>query len=309
MDLKKSIAVQVLDTTLREGDQKTGVELSAAQKITVLRMLEDFGVRLVEVGHPGISHAHERVCAEIAAAADRAAVLVHSRADVREVRAAARTGAEWIGIWASVNDVARRTKFVGKSVEYILERVREAVGEAKDAGLRVRFTVEDASRTPWELLSLATATATDAGADRISLADTVGVLSPASCSRLVSRVVGSFDREVEVHLHNDMGLALANALASIAAGATVVDASVLGVGERAGITDLIELCVALNRFEGDCRFDLERIPQLVEKVSSLHRHRPDGLRPVTGLNAFTHSSKYHVDAAQRDPYAYEPYAP
>jgi 2-isopropylmalate synthase len=300
---------EILDATLREGEQKAGVRFSAEQKVKILHLLEDFGIRLVEAGHPAISKEDERICQEVVDSSRTAEILLHARASRSEVRVVAKTGAPWVGIWSSINDLAMATKFLGRSVEDILEKVRCAVAEAKDNGLSVRFTIEDASRTPWERISLAASTALEAGADRISFADTVGVLEPKSCGRLVSRAVDEFGCDVEVHCHNDLGLALANTLAALDAGASVVDASVLGIGERVGITDLLQLGVVLTELRGEQRLALESTPALADAVSKASGYRPDELRPVIGRDAFTHTSAYHVQAVERDPSAYEPFRP
>jgi 2-isopropylmalate synthase len=299
----------LLDQTLREGEQQSGIRFSAEQKIAILHHLEDFGFTLVEIGHPGISEEDERICRKTAEAARRAQILMHARANVDEIRAAKRAKADWVGIWASLNDIALATKFVGHDADAVTARVRNAVAEAKHLGLKVRFTIEDASRTPWPAIEAIARVALAAGADRISLADTTGTWDPQRCGAMVAQAAATLGCEIEVHLHNDLGLAHANALAAIDAGATVVDTSVLGVGERAGIVDSLELAVSLNRLRGDNRFDLGRIPRLARAVRRATGHRPDALRPVIGLNAFTHTSAYHVRAVRKNPEAYEAYPP
>lgn len=301
--------VRLLDATLREGEQQHLIRFSGRQKAQVVQLLENFGVDLIEVGHPGISPEHEEICREAAAAARSAEILMHSRAVVEEVRAAHRAGARWVGIWASVNDVSLAAKFGGRRPEEVEEKVRAAVREAKRLGLKVRFTVEDASRTPCERLDDMTRVAVEAGADRISLADTTGVWEPKSCAEYVSWAVEHLGCEIEVHLHNDLGLASANALAAIDAGVSVVDVSILGIGERAGIADLLSLTVMLREKRGDERYRLEMIPQLARTVERMTGFRPDAIRPVVGDNVFTHAGKYHTDAVRRDPDAYEPFPP
>lgn len=301
--------VRLLDATLREGEQQHGVRFSGWQKAEIVRLLEGFGVDLIEVGHPGISPEHEEICGSAAAAARSAEILMHARAVPAEVMAAYRAGAQWVGIWASVNDVSLAAKFGGRRPEEVEDKVRAAVREAKRLGLKVRFTVEDASRTPCDRFYGIARTAIEAGADRISLADTTGVWEPALCAERVAWAVKSLDCEIEVHLHNDFGLAAANALAAIDAGASVVDASILGIGERAGIADLLALTVLLKEKRGEERYRLEMIPKLARAVERMTGFEPDVLRPVVGDNIFTHTGKYHADAVRRCPDAYEPFPP
>jgi 2-isopropylmalate synthase len=301
--------VQLLDSTLREGEQRVGVRFGAEAKLYILGLLEQFGVDLIEVGHPGISAEDEAVCTRVAAGAKHAEVLMHARADLREVHAAERAGADWVGIWGSINAVATAAKFVNRNEIDIHEKVRVAIAEAKQLGLRVRFTIEDASRTDWEPLSSLAEVALRAGADRISLADTVGVLEPVATTSLFMRARQQWGCELAGHFHDDLGLAQANALAAIDAGAAVIDVSICGIGERAGITDLLRLTTALRRLRGIDRYHLSMMPELVHVVMQTTGYRPDDQRPVIGNNAFTHASRYHVEATKRLASAYEAFPP
>jgi 2-isopropylmalate synthase len=234
---------------------------------------------------------------------------MHARAVPEEVHAALRAGADWVGIWASINSIALKAKFIGRSEDHVLAKVQRAIAEAKQLGLKVRFTIEDASRTEWEQLAVLAGLALRAGADRISLADTVGVLEPEATKRLFGRALDEWGCELAGHFHDDLGLAQANALAAIDVGAAVVDVSICGIGERAGITDLLLLATALRRLRDEQRFCLPMIPELVEAITLTTGHQPDDLRPVIGSNAFTHTSRYHVQAMQRMSVAYEPFPP
>ncbi|GAA6618337.1 LeuA family protein [Scytonema sp. NUACC26] len=308
-DCERKSSTKILDATLREGEQQAGVRFSSQEKIKILHLLEEFQIDCVEVGHPGISAEDEQICLEVARSARSTQILMHARANVEEIQAAKRANADWVGIWASVNHLATETKFVNRNKEYISQKIQVAIAEAKKLGLKVRFTIEDASRTVWDDIEWITEIALIAGAERISLADTVGILEPLTCDALVSRFVNSFCCELEMHLHNDFGLAVANALVAIDAGASVIDTSILGIGERTGITDLLQLAVILHQKRGENRFPLEQIPQLAHAIQLATGYQPDELRPVVGKNAFTHTSKYHVQAVERNPNSYEAYPP
>lgn len=302
-------ALEIVDCTLREGEQQSGVRFSAEDKIYLLHQLEEFGVQIVEVGHPGISPEDEEICSRVIKAARSAKTLAHSRATVEEVQAAARVGADWVGIWGSVNPISLKTKWTNKSLDDICRLIYQAISEAKRLGLRVRLTLEDASRSDWIVLNQTARIAIEAGADRISLADTVGIWEPTSCHQLVSRAVTEWKHPVEVHCHNDFGLALANTLAAVDAGAQAVDVSILGIGERVGITDLLQLAVVLEESRGEQRFHLQKISSLADAVKNATGYNPDELRPVIGKNAFTHTSKYHRNAVIKNPVSYEPFPP
>lgn len=305
----KSKSVIVLDSTLREGEQHSGVRFAKEDKIALLHMLEDFGVILIEIGHPGISPEEEKICKEVADSAERAEILMHSRAKIEEVHAAHRAGADWIGIWASINPISLETKFTDRSHEFVLEQVNESIVEAKKLGMKVRFTIEDASRTQWQDIEYLGNIAILAGADRISLADTVGLWDPNQCSEAVKAAVASFPCEIEVHLHNDLGLAMANALAAIDAGASVIDATLCGIGERAGIVDLLNLAVILSKKRNQSLFDLKKIPGLVQVLQLASLCKIDDWRPVIGKNVFTHTAPYHIKAVQKNVDAYEGMSP
>lgn len=301
--------IKILDTTLREGEQQRGVRFSAKEKIFILKQLEDFGVDFIEVGHPGISYEDETICRKVAQEAKKSQILMHARADIKEVQAAKRAGAHWVGIWASTNHYAMETKFTGHDQEYIFRKIETSIHEAKKLGMKVRFTIEDASRTPMDNIISTAQLALKAGADRISLADTTGTLEPATCHKLIKEVTETLHCEIEVHLHNDLGLALANSLAAVDAGAAVVDTSILGIGERAGITDLLQFSLLLHRLRKDCRFSLEKIPEMAQSIQLSTGYQPDDLRPIVGKNAFTHTCAYHVKAVQKNPEAYEAFPP
>lgn len=299
----------ILDSTLREGEQQSGVRFTCQDKINLLHLLESFQVDIVEIGHPGISPEDEQICKEVASAASSVETLMHARAVPEEIRAVYRANAQWVGIWASINPISLSSKFGGKPPHHVKDKVAYAIEEAKKLGLKVRFTIEDASRTTWEDMLVLGKAAVEAGADRISLADTLGIWEPNHCADAVRKAVREIHSDIEVHLHNDLGLAVANALAAIDAGASVVDTSVLGIGERTGIVDLLQLAVILEERRGLQRFAIEKIPQLSQAVQWVTKYRPDSLRPIVGKNAFTHTSKYHVQAIQKEPHSYEIFPP
>ncbi|MDP1459668.1 2-isopropylmalate synthase [Bacillus wiedmannii] len=296
--------ITILDATLREGEQQCDVRFSKKDKITLVHMLEDFGIRLIEVGHPGISREEEAVCREVAAAAKQADILMHARAKQEEVHAAYRAGADWIGIWASINPISLQTKYTNRSKDYVMNQVKQAIEEARDLGMKIRFTIEDASRTTWEDIFYLGNIAYQAGATRISLADTVGIWEPNECATIVKKAVETFPCQIEVHLHNDLGLALANALAAIDAGASVIDATLCGIGERAGIVDLLNLSVLLSQ-KYNQYFQLKMIPELTQSLQLATGCKVDHWRPIIGKNVFTHTAPYHVKAVNHNVLAYE----
>ncbi len=307
----------VLDTTLREGQQACGIRFSLQEKIELAKKLKAFGVDIIEIGHPGISPAEEEIAKKICAAIQCVDFLVHARALEEDIIAAKNTKATWVGIWASYNDISLQTKFKNKSREWIKTQVKESILLAKKLGLKVRFTIEDASRTPEYLIEELGKIAVNAGADRISLADTVGVWHPKECSKAVQHALTCFNNisvrriDIEVHLHNDLGLAQANAIAALDAGASVIDASLLGIGERAGICDLAMICNTLKQFYplNSKNYDLSLSQELAQFVSRIGAFKIEPHHPIVGRHVFTHVSKYHIKATENNPEAYESLKP
>jgi 2-isopropylmalate synthase len=295
----------ILDSTLREGEQSRGICFSIKEKILLAKKLRDFGVGIIEIGQPGISSVEKQNCIEITRAITDVDILVHSRASEADVLAARETTAQWIGIWASYNDISLATKFSNKSRDWIKDQVIKSVKLAKKLGFMVRFSIEDASRTSFDHIYDLGISAVNAGADRISLADTVGIWHPNECYQTVKFAKEKFACEIEVHLHNDLGLAHANAISAIDAGATVIDACILGIGERAGLCDLVPLAMSLDRFYGIKNFNFKLSQELANAISRIACFNIEPHHPLVGRNVFSHVSKYHARATQNDPESYE----
>ncbi|MFI9645078.1 hypothetical protein ACIHAA_02090 [Streptomyces sp. NPDC052040] len=296
----------IIDSTLREGMQSAHGRFTLEQSVEVASLLVRSGADAIECGHPAIGPDELlRVSAVVEAAGD-VPVLAHARADVADIEAVAKTGAAWVGIFLGVNEVTRRSRLPGRTLKELFDRVEQSVSHARRLGLRVRFTVEDSSRTDSGELVEAYLIAAEAGAERICFADTLGLMEPHQ----ISERIGELQRlcpttDIEVHLHDDRGLALANALAAVDAGATWVSTSVNGLGERAGITDYAALAVNLQ-YRGTRQLaDPTLLNELSRRVGAYSRSMPDHRRPVVGRDIFHHVAKLHVAAVEREPGSYE----
>lgn len=300
---------QLLDSTLREGEQTAGVAFTREAKVEIARLLDAFGVDFIELGHPPVSPQVEETVREIAGLGLDAATLAHARANVGDVDLARATDVEWVGIFHAVRDEALRERF-HVTLPQALERIQAAIGHAKEHGLKVRFTPEDTVRTSEGNLRAAVVAAREAGADRISIADTTGSATPGRIEELVRFVRAHGGLDVHVHCHNDLGLACANALAGLEAGARVVDVSVNGLGERTGIVDLATMAMVIAQTSNTTvPWDLTRLPELsglVARESGIPVHP---MAPVMGRNAFAHKAGLHVAAITRDPSHYEAFPP
>jgi len=297
--------IEILDTTLREGEQSPGVTFSVEEKLSIANLLDEFGVNIIEAGHPKVSGDVFRSVKLIANQGYKAEILVHCRAKKEDIDAAVNCDVDWIGIFYCVSD--RRLKEYFKSdLENAIDQIINAIEYAKDHGLKVRYTPEDATRTEYDSLIKASKAAIDAGANRISIADTVGAMTPIKIYTLVKKLKVDLNIKLNVHCHNDLGLATANSLAAYEAGATLIDVTVNGIGERVGITRLSEICLALNCFYQVINdWKLEKLTHISKIVSEYSGINIPPNAPIVGENTFVHNAGLHVSAVLNNPNHYE----
>ncbi len=292
---------ELLDTTLREGEQCCGVFFPIETKVRLALLLDRIGVDFIEVGHPAAAPSIRQAAAEIARLDLRARRIGHARLVREEIRLVRDLGLPWVGIFSGINALSRERYRLSR--RHVLDRIAEAVRYAKDIGLSVRFTCEDASRTDPADLAELFAGLREQGVDRLSYADTVGTDTPESLERLHRRIVGAvpFDT-LHFHFHDDRGTALANALKAAELGAQCIDASILGIGERAGLVRL-ENMVRLRAggsFRRECDRRREDVLALAKGLvaSSIDLCRYQQRR-------FAHKSGVHIHGVLRDPAQYE----
>tara|TARA_B110000003_G_scaffold35714_1_gene32845 strand:+ start:431 stop:1549 length:1119 start_codon:yes stop_codon:yes gene_type:complete len=305
--LKKNI--QILDTTLREGEQTSGVSFTVPQKLKIVKMLDAFGVDFIEVGHPAVSADIYESIKEINKLPISAKTVAHCRLKKEDIHHALDLKMSWIGIFFGTSQSYLFDKYKIDEKK-CLEMIEEGIKYAKDNGLKVRFTAEDASRTDRGFLLSVAQVAEKAGVDRFSIADTVGILYPEKVSQIVSFFVKNLNIPIHAHFHNDFGLATSNALQAIQSGATCVDVSINGLGERCGISSLAEVTMSLNellKVKNEWNFKLlNEISQYVKDITSINRN---DIMPITGKNAFTHNGGLHVASVLKNPSTYEPIRP
>lgn len=297
------------DTTLRDGEQMPGVCFGTEQKLAIARELADLGVPSIEAGFPAVSEDEATAVRAVVDAGLPAQIQAIARPVDSDIDAAVATGAHQIAVFVGTSDshVQRKLRLTR---EELLDRVARGVERAKRSGRFVVFAAEDATRTDPEFLCEVYRVATEAGCDALGLADTAGIATPWSLADLVSQVNAACELPVAVHCHNDLGLATANTLAGLLAGATGAQCSVLGIGERAGNAPLEEVALAIQVGMGrDTGLMLGRLPGLGQLVSRLAGEPVSKTKPVLGGHAFTHESGLHVDGLLRDPSTYEPYPP
>ncbi|MFH1848988.1 MAG: homocitrate synthase [archaeon] len=297
--------VQILDSTLREGEQTPGVSFNIRQKLEIARLLDEFGVDIIEAGHPAVSPDIMNGVKAITAENLDAEILAHSRALLPDVDMALDSGADWIGIFFSVSDRSLEERF-RKSIGDATAVITKAIEYAKDHGLRVRYTPEDTVRSNFTTVIQVAKAAVEAGADRISIADTSGIMTPLKMYDFISRFKEEVHAPLNVHCHNDLGMAVANSLTAVEAGVTVVDTCVNGLGERTGIAPLAELCTALRLvYKNNEDWNMNLIPKLSKTVAKYSGIRISPLAPIVGENAFSHCAGLHTAAVLMNPEHYE----
>jgi 2-isopropylmalate synthase len=301
--------VRIFDTTLREGEQTPGVAFRLEEKLAIAQRLDELGVDTIEAGFPSSSNEELQSVRSVAKLGLRAEVCGLARALKEDVDACLKADLSCIHTFIATSPWHLKYK-LGMSEEEALRRAVEVVEYIKEHGCTCEFSCEDATRTPFDFLLKVYREVEEAGADRLNVPDTVGVMCPEAMSLLISRLRQSLKSLISVHCHNDLGLATANALAAATAGAGQIQVTVGGLGERAGHASLEQVVVGLELLYGgstNVRKELlTEVSRLVEKYS-LIQNPPN--YPIVGRNAFAHRSGIHVHGVIEEPACYEPFDP
>ncbi len=305
----KNTEIKIVDTTLRDGEQTAGVVFSKAEKLQIARMLDDLGVHQIEAGIPVMGGDEEEAIKAIVKAGLKASIMGWNRAVISDIEASLRCGVDAVAISISTSDIHIKYK-LRKTREWVLENMVKATEFAKKHGVYVSVNAEDASRTDLDFLLQFAKAAKEAGADRLRFCDTVGIMEPFTIYETVKTIIEKVGIPVEMHTHNDFGMATANALAGVRAGATYVGVTVNGLGERAGNAALEEVVMALkyiyNIDVGIKTYKLKEICEYVAKASA--RELPVN-KAIVGKNIFAHESGIHADGVIKYPKTYEVFSP
>jgi homocitrate synthase len=296
----------VVDSTLREGEQFAQAQFNPEDRIRLALALDAFGVDELELPSPAVGPAAAAEVAAIMGLRLRAAVRVHVRCHPGDIEAALAAGANGLHLYLGTSPA--RVASRASSWPRLAQEIRDSVGLARSSGAFVRFSAEDAFRTPLRRLFAAFDVAVEAGAQRLGVPDTVGVGTPELVARMVRRVAARYPGiSQEFHGHNDTGCAVANSVAAWRAGAECLDVTVLGIGERVGITSLSGLMARLYTLApaSVSRYQLAQLPQLDAQVAGLAGIAIPFNQPLTGEHAFTHVAGVHTHAVLQDPVTYE----
>jgi isopropylmalate/homocitrate/citramalate synthase len=299
--------VGLYDTTLRDGEQTVGVVLDPEQKLEIARLLDDLGVDRIEAGFPRVSRDDWDAVKLVAAAGLRAEVWGFSRAVPADLEALVELGVRHAVIESPISDA--KLDAIGVSRETMLERITAAMRFAADSGIHAAFFGVDSTRADLDFIRRAYDAAVEAGAREVAVVDTLGVAAPEAVHDLVLRMIQWLDgTPVHFHGHNDFGLATANAVAAVGAGATWIHGTINGMGERAGNADLGEVALTLRALYGvESNLRLDRIRAVSARVQELSGYALEPWKPVTGETLFRRESGA-VASQFHDPPSIEPYS-
>jgi homocitrate synthase len=298
---------KLIDTTLREGEQFAKATFRTEDKVEIARALDTLGVDYVEVTSPAASPQSQRDAAQIAKLGLGARVITHSRCVLDDVKAAIDTGVRGIGLLYATSRILRESSH-GKTIQQIVDTMGPPIELALKAGLETRFSAEDTFRTEEADLLRVYQAAERLGVQRVGLADTVGIATPRQVFSLVREIRRSVRCDIGFHGHNDTGCAIANAYEAVSAGATHVDVSVLGIGERVGITPIGGFIARMYSVDPQAvgqRYRLGQLRELERLVGRICQIEVPFNNLLTGETAYSHKAGMHLKAMVTNPGTYE----
>ena len=309
VDKLKNREIKIVDTTLRDGEQTAGVVFANNEKITIAQMLNDLGVDQLEVGIPAMGGDEKDAIKRICKRNLKSSIMAWNRAVIGDIEQSIDCGVDAVAISISVSDIHIQNK-LRTSREWVIENMVKSVEYAKKNGLYVSINGEDASRADDDFLIQFIEAGKRAGADRFRFCDTVGVMDPFTIRNKIEKIHKATNFDIEMHTHNDFGMATANAIAGAIGGANHIGVTVNGLGERAGNAALEEVLMALKHvFKYGMDIDTKKFKELSEYVSNASGRELPAWKAIVGSNMFKHESGIHADGALKDPKNYEAFEP
>ena len=300
---------KIIESTLREGEQFVGANFTTGQKMEIAQALDDFGVEYLELTSPMVSPQSYEDIKQIASMGLKAKILTHIRCSKSDAARALELPLDGVDIVIGTSSMLRKISH-GKEIPQIIALAEEVIAYIKEQRpeLEIRFSTEDSFRSESEDLWEVYQVVDSMGIDRVGIADTVGVATPFDVYELASKIKGLVNAELEFHGHNDSGCAIANSYAALLAGVTCIDTSVLGIGERNGITPLGGFIARLYATDPDLirnKYNLKTLTRVDKLVAELVGVDIPFNNFITGITAFTHKAGIHAKAILNDPRTYE----
>jgi len=301
--------IRIFDTTLRDGEQTPGVSLTPEEKMEIANQLDKLGVDAIEAGFPSASEGEEKALKDLIKAGLNAEICALTRTLKSDIDAAIACEANSIHTFISTSDVQMKYA-LNMTPQQVLKAIEESVLHIKDHGFICEFSPMDATRTRMEFLKKVCTVAETAGADRINIPDTVGIMNPASMRELIEDLHDVVKVPLSVHCHNDFGMAVANSLAGVEGGATQIHVAVNGLGERAGNAALEEAVMSLHMIhKKKTRINTKLLYETSRLVSRLTGVVIQPNKAIVGENAFAHESGIHTRGIVVQPLTFEPIKP
>lgn len=297
------------DTTLRDGEQAPGIAFSDKTKVAIFHKLVEAGVRWIEAGIPAMGGHDVRAMKEMLERRDEVNLVAWNRGIRADIEYSLSLGFRAVHMGLPTSNV-HLTHSVKKDRKWLLSTAADMVKLAKDQGAFVSISAEDMGRTEIGFLQEYAVAVQEAGADRLRLSDTIGILDPAGYGERVAAVTSVASIDLQCHCHNDFGLAVANTLAGLAAGARYFHVTINAIGERAGMPDLAQMVMSLHHFHDyDLGIQLDRLEGLSEELATATGVSVPPWQPVVGSNVFAHESGIHTNGMLRDSSTFEPFPP
>jgi len=306
---KKDRKINIIDTTLRNGEKTAGVVFSKHEKIRIARMLDEIGIPEIEIGTPALGNMEKDIIKAVLKVNLDAKLYAYCEADVEAIEAAAETGIKNVIINISTSDIHIKELYK-QNRTWVVNKLREAIRTAIKNDLKFIISAEDATRTELEFLLKLISLAKKKGAERFRICDTVSKFDPFRTFMNISTINNAVDFPLEMYNHNDFGMATANAMAAIRGGAAGIVVSIGGLGDGTGNAALEEIVMALRYLENiELGIETSKFREIAEYVAKASSRAVPIWKAIVGTNVFAHESGIHTDGVIKNPKNYEVFNP